>query len=156
MKAIILAAGQGTRLGEIGKLRPKCLIDIGGKSLLQRSLDILSELGINSISIVLGTKGPCWNQKNYESIKNLCSGIIYNFDNDVTHSTYSVFLAFNEVDIDEDLILIDGDIFYSKETIQKVIDSKKSTLVVAEINQENKNGTQVNSNTNNNRQVCET
>ena len=41
MKAIILSAGQGSRLGHLTDDRPKCLIEFGGRSLLDRQLDAL-------------------------------------------------------------------------------------------------------------------
>ena len=54
MKAIILAAGRGKRLGDIGAGRPKCLLQFGGKSLLQRHVEILNDLGAERIIIVTG------------------------------------------------------------------------------------------------------
>ena len=42
MKAIILSAGQGSRLGHLTDDRPKCLIDFGGRTLLDRQLDTLA------------------------------------------------------------------------------------------------------------------
>ena len=54
MKAIILAAGRGERLGEAAGGRPKCLLRFGGKSLLQRHVEILNDLGTERIIIVTG------------------------------------------------------------------------------------------------------
>ena len=45
MKAIILSAGQGSRLGHLTDDRPKCLIEFGGKSLLDWQLDTLAANG---------------------------------------------------------------------------------------------------------------
>jgi choline kinase len=55
--ALILAAGVGRRLGDAGPTdhrMPKALLDFGGKSLLQRHIEILHELGINDITVVVG------------------------------------------------------------------------------------------------------
>ncbi len=46
MKAIILSAGQGSRLGHLTDDRPKCLIDFGGRTLLDRQLDTLEANGV--------------------------------------------------------------------------------------------------------------
>ena len=54
MKAIILAAGQGSRLGHLTDDRPKCLIVFGGRSLLDRQLDALVANGIDEAVIVTG------------------------------------------------------------------------------------------------------
>lgn len=48
MKAVILAAGRGSRLGKYTDDKPKCLIEIGGETLLDRELRLLSELGIKA------------------------------------------------------------------------------------------------------------
>ncbi len=54
MKAIILAAGRGERLGEAAGGRPKCLLQFGGETLLQRHIGILNDLGAQRIIIVTG------------------------------------------------------------------------------------------------------
>ena len=47
MKAIILSAGQGSRLGHMTDDRPKCLIEFGGRTLLDRQLDTLVANGVD-------------------------------------------------------------------------------------------------------------
>ena len=54
MKAIILAAGIGNRLGEYSNNKPKGLLEFNGKSLLQRHIEILKAKNINDIIIVTG------------------------------------------------------------------------------------------------------
>ena len=54
MKAIILAAGRGERLGEAAGGWPKCLLQFGGKTLLQRHIETLDRLGIDRIYVVAG------------------------------------------------------------------------------------------------------
>ena len=54
MKAIILAAGQGSRLGHLVDDRPKCLIDFSGRSLLDRQLDTLAANGVDEAVVVTG------------------------------------------------------------------------------------------------------
>ena len=55
MHAIILAAGQGERLAEfIPEGLPKCLLEIGGRSLLSRQLEVLYEQGIKQVTLVVG------------------------------------------------------------------------------------------------------
>ncbi|HET8534140.1 MAG TPA: phosphocholine cytidylyltransferase family protein [Sphingomicrobium sp.] len=53
-KAIILSAGQGSRLGRLVDDKPKCLIDFGGKTLLDRQLDALAANGIPEAVVVTG------------------------------------------------------------------------------------------------------
>ncbi len=54
MKAIILSAGQGSRLGHLTDDKPKCLIEFGGRSLLDRQLDTLDSNGIGEALVVTG------------------------------------------------------------------------------------------------------
>ena len=54
MKAIILSAGQGSRLGHLTDDRPKCLIEFGGRSLLDWQLDTLAANGVDEVVVVTG------------------------------------------------------------------------------------------------------
>lgn len=54
MKAVILAAGRGRRLGEVGTDQPKILLRFGGRTLLQRHIEILDYCGIDDIAVVVG------------------------------------------------------------------------------------------------------
>jgi choline kinase len=56
MKAIILSAGQGSRLGHLTDDRPKCLIEFSGRTLLDRQLDTLACAGVESAVVVTGFK----------------------------------------------------------------------------------------------------
>lgn len=56
MKAIILAAGRGSRMKSLTDDRPKCMVELHGKSLLQWQLDALQDAGITDIAIVTGYK----------------------------------------------------------------------------------------------------
>ena len=57
MKAVILAGGLGTRLSEETSLRPKPMVEIGGKPILWHVMKIYSSHGINDFVICLGYKG---------------------------------------------------------------------------------------------------
>lgn len=54
MKAIILAAGRGSRMGDLTKDSPKCLVKLRGKSLLDYQLTALNKAGITEIGIITG------------------------------------------------------------------------------------------------------
>ena len=56
MKAIIVAAGIGSRLGELGKDTPKSLIDVNSQSILERQISVFKKLGISDITVI--TKNP--------------------------------------------------------------------------------------------------
>src|SRR5437899_3286230 len=54
MRAIILAAGRGKRLGPLGDGRPKCLVELSGKPLIERQVAALRGGGVSEIGIVRG------------------------------------------------------------------------------------------------------
>jgi len=54
MRAVVLAAGRGIRLGPLGQERPKCLLPFGGRSLLARHVECLRGLGVNEIVLIVG------------------------------------------------------------------------------------------------------
>jgi NDP-sugar pyrophosphorylase family protein len=51
MQVMLLAAGRGTRLGDLGKQMPKALVEIGGKPLLARQLDFLARQGVDRVVV---------------------------------------------------------------------------------------------------------
>jgi len=53
-RAVILAAGRGSRMGGLTDARPKCLIELGGKTLLDWQIQALAQLGITEITLVTG------------------------------------------------------------------------------------------------------
>jgi choline kinase len=52
--AVILAAGRGSRLGPLGASLPKCLVEVGGRSLVEHQLGALRELGVRRVVVVVG------------------------------------------------------------------------------------------------------
>ncbi len=62
MKAIILAAGRGSRMKNLTDERPKCMVELRGKSLLEWQLQALREAGIDDIAIVTGYKREMFSQ----------------------------------------------------------------------------------------------
>ena len=67
MKVIILAAGLGSRLGDLTKNSPKALIDVNGKSIIERQIELFHKFGIKDIVIVTGHKKEkfCFKDINY-------------------------------------------------------------------------------------------
>ena len=56
MIAIILAAGRGSRMKSMTDERPKCLVEVKGRTLLDRQINAIKTAGIKQISIVTGYK----------------------------------------------------------------------------------------------------
>ena len=56
MQALILAAGTGSRLGKHTKENTKCMLEINGKTLIQHTIEKLSNAGITKLIMVVGYK----------------------------------------------------------------------------------------------------
>jgi choline kinase len=59
MKAIIVAAGRGKRLGPETEAIPKCMVKVGGRSILHWQLDALAAAGVDDVVVVRGYRGDC-------------------------------------------------------------------------------------------------
>jgi len=131
MIAIILAAGSGLRLRPLTHKIPKGLIEIDGKTLLERSLDNLSTNGIKKVIIVTGYLGNMIKEKlgsNYKDIE-----IIYTENKEYreTGSMYSFSQAKKLIDDnDEDIILLESDLLYDKKAIKAIINSEKKDFIL--------------------------
>lgn len=134
MKAIILAAGQGTRLKDLTKQTPKCLMKIGKRTILEHQIKTLEDYGIRDISLVIGTKGDVWNQKAYDFINELCKKenikMVLNFDNDKSQNSYSLFLAMKEIE-KTSILAIDGDLFFNKDVLELACKSLHSVAIIS-------------------------
>ncbi|RTR05362.1 NTP transferase domain-containing protein [Halomonas nitroreducens] len=124
MKAIILAAGQGTRLRPYTNDKPKCMVHLAGKSLLHRQMEIMSQCGISD-SIIVG--GYC-----IERIDPLDAKVVENYDYDSTNMLSTLFCARDHMIPGEDLLISYGDIVYEPQVLQSIIDCSAAICVAAD------------------------
>src|SRR5580698_7533591 len=61
MRGLILAAGRGSRMGTLGDDRPKCMVELDGRPLLDRQIAALRRGGVNEIGIVRGYRAEVLN-----------------------------------------------------------------------------------------------
>ncbi|HXV69432.1 MAG TPA: phosphocholine cytidylyltransferase family protein [Nitrospira sp.] len=120
MKAIILAAGVGKRLWQVTQHRPKCLIEIGGQSLLHRYLTALAGLGVQRADIVVGYK--------QEMIRAAVAGDDCGVEvgflvNEQFHhgSISSLWIA--RTALDDDVIIMDADVLFHREILRRLVES---------------------------------
>ena len=122
-KSLIVAAGLGSRLKGHTENTPKCMLDFGGKTLLQRQLFSYKKCGIDDISLVRGYKK---NKINYKNIKY--------FDNDDfinNNILNSIFYA--EEEINGNIIISYSDILFEPFVVQRALDSDHDISVVVDI-----------------------
>ena len=130
MKALILAAGLGRRL-KIDK--PKILLKIRNKTLLERHLVNLINFGVSNIGIVIGYKSNQLKKflakKRFKQKIKIFENTNYNLGS--TISLVSAKKFFNEKG---DLFLMDGDVLYDKKILKKLINSKKKDCLLIDKN----------------------
>ena len=98
MKAIILSAGQGSRLGHLVDDRPKCLIDFNGRTLLDRQLDTLEANGVHEAVVVTGFHDELVERGDRAAQRRAgASGRSYNPFYKVADNTGSLFMAREEL-----------------------------------------------------------
>ncbi len=122
MKAIILAAGEGTRLRPLTGEKPKCLVSLFGKTILEWQINVMKQCGIDEIVIITGYKS--------EKLQNFPAKIYYNKKYDSTNMVESLFLASEE--FNSPLIVSYGDIIYEKKVLKSLIDSPYDISIVVD------------------------
>ncbi|NOS82227.1 MAG: phosphocholine cytidylyltransferase family protein [Nitrospira sp.] len=120
MKAVILAAGVGKRLWEVTQHRPKCLIEIGGRSLLHRYLASLRSVGIHQADIVVGYKQEMIRAA---VVANDCGVRVSFLVNEQFHrgSISSLWIA--RASLDDDVIVMDADVLFHQEILRRLVES---------------------------------
>jgi choline kinase len=95
MKAVILAAGQGTRIRSVHGEHPKCLIEVDESTILDHQLEALSMAGINDVAIVVGYEKEqiVAHVKSKELSYNQRIHFIENPAFAITNNIYSLWLA---------------------------------------------------------------
>lgn len=124
MKAIILAAGQGKRLNKKTKNKPKCLIEIGGQTILSKILFALRGAGIDDICLVRGFKREKFD---YPNIK-----YYDNFHYRATNMLYSLYIAQRE--LNDECVISYSDIVYEPWAVKKLLDDRNDISLLIDIN----------------------
>ena len=112
MKAIILAAGIASRLRPLTNDRPKCLLNIGTRSLLERTIDALLINNIREVVIVTGYLHEMLVSLVQSRYPSLNVKFIHNKLYTTTNNIYSLWLALPEVLHEKEIILLDSDILF--------------------------------------------
>lgn len=130
MKAVILNSGLGSRMGVLTSEHPKCMTEISAKeTILSRQLRLLSSCGINDVVITTGY---------YDGVLvNYCNSldlpIHFTFVNnpiyDKTNYIYSIYCARDY--LNDDIVLMHGDLVFEPEVLDRVIASKESCMTVS-------------------------
>ncbi|AQT93338.1 MULTISPECIES: NTP transferase domain-containing protein [Pseudomonas] len=113
MRVIILAAGQGTRLRPFTDDRPKCLVELNGRPLLHRQLEVLRAAGLTEIALVGGYRADCLEGQGVE--------VLHNPHFATTNMVSTLFCAQDWMVDGEDLLIAYGDIVYELSVLESLL-----------------------------------
>ena len=122
-KALVIAAGLGSRLKKHTENLPKCMLDFGGKTLLQRQLDAYKKNSIKDIAVIKGYKKE---KINYKGIK-----YFENTDFKNNNILNSIFYA--EDFINGNIIISYSDILFDSTVVKRTLQSNHDISVVVDI-----------------------
>jgi len=128
MKAIILSAGQGSRLGGLTAQRPKCLIEFAGRTLLDRQLDTLAANGVGEAVVVTGFRDDLVEAALAQRTGGPVVRTIYNPFYKVADNLGSLFMARTE--LSGDRLVWNGDTLVSDRLMGRVLSNRRSGISV--------------------------
>lgn len=131
MQAVILAAGMGKRLKELTAHNTKCMIKVGGVTLIERMLSQIEKFGFSRIVIVEGYEGA--KLKDFIATLGIKTPIkfINNPIYDKTNNIYSLSLAANELASD-DSVLFESDLIFEDSVIEILLADKRENLALVD------------------------
>jgi choline kinase len=122
-KTLIVAAGLGSRLKGHTENTPKCMLDFGGKTLLQRQLFSYKKNGVDDISLIRGYKK---NKINYKGIK-------YFDNNDYKDNNILNSIFYGEEAINGNIIISYSDILFEPFIVKRAMESDHDISVIVDV-----------------------
>ncbi len=121
MQAIILAAGASKRLRPLTDTTPKCLLNIGNKNLLQRTIENVTSNGVTDFIFVTGYRENMIKDFVEKTFPYINKTFITNTGYESNNNSYSLWMTRNFVK--EDILLLDSDILFDRKIISMLLDS---------------------------------
>lgn len=127
MKAVIFAAGVGKRLQGVTQGRPKCLVDLGGKTLLSRHVEALGQLGVCQVVVVVGYAQD--HIRKAMAADPFVQEVRWVVNEQFTRgSITSLWAARSEMD--DDVVLMDADVLYAPSILARLVHSPFPTALL--------------------------
>ena len=130
MKVVILAAGMGTRLRPLTNSRPKCLVEVHGKPILQHQLESLAKAGVAECVLVTGYLSDQLRGHFGREFQGVKISYVENERYDETNNLYSLWLAIKE--FDHDITLLEGDLIFEDVLLEQLLNSPDPNVAVVD------------------------
>ena len=131
MKALILAAGVSRRLYPKTYNTPKCLLEVGGKPIINYQLEALSELGVNDITMIVGYHREMLVESVEKNFPEINFKFIVNHHYFETNTAYSVYVG--KEALSDQHLLMNADVVYPKELLSKLYHSSFENVLAVDI-----------------------
>ena len=142
MQALILAAGIGRRLGHLTGDRTKAMVEVHGRTLLDRSLEALVDHEVDRIVIVVGYHAQGVRDAVGDDYRGTPVTYVENVDYATTNNIHSLYLAADELAKD-DTLLLESDLIYEPRIIERMLQHPAPNVVAVEAYQPWMDGTMV-------------
>ena len=129
MIGVILAAGMAKRLRPLTDTKPKCLLEVGGKTLLQRIVDAMADMGITEFVVVTGYRAEQIRDFLTQRYPDFTIHFLHNADYEHNNNIYSLWMS-GQVARGQEFLLMDSDILCDPETVAVVARQETSALAV--------------------------
>lgn len=130
MKALILAAGFGSRLAPITDTCPKAMVPVNGKPIIVKQIENLKENGITDITVVAGYMADVLEDSIHQIWPEI--NIIRSIDYATTNNMYSAYLARNLLS-NTDFLMMNADVFFDASVIKALLDCEFKNAIVTDI-----------------------
>lgn len=125
MKAVILCAGQGSRLRPFTDDRPKGMVEVAGRPILEWQREMFQKLGIHDIVVVGGYR--------HETIPRTGFTTVVNDEYATTNMAFSLFSAMSEMESADAVVVSYADILYSPQVLRAVVHATGEFNVVVDL-----------------------
>ena len=129
MVGVILAAGMAKRLRPLTDSMPKCLLKVGGRTLLERTVEAMCQAGISEFVVVTGYRADMIRDFLTAYDESLSFTFLHNADYEHNNNIYSLWMA-GEVVRGKDFLLMDSDIFCDPAAVVRIAQEPESALAV--------------------------
>ena len=125
MKVIIMAAGVGSRLARFSNGKPKCLIEAGEETLLQRIVRICKSRGLDDITVITGYKADLVKSEIGDQVEYVNNALFSK-----TNSIYSLWLAKER--LSGDIIFMNADLFFEENLLDLVLEQTREITMLSD------------------------
>lgn len=128
MKVLIMAAGVGSRISRYLHGRPKCCVNVGGKPLIRRTVELLEGMDLRDIAVVTGYQATFVQQ----ALDGCRYTSFYNPFYAITNSIVSAWCAREFITAGDDLVIMNGDVFAEEVVFRALLEDSHSPLMLGD------------------------